>query len=109
MDKDKTIVRHEPGSDKWYVRFTDEESDDLVWNSCWLNECFGLDRRIGNYKGVKPIGLEAWEIEALYEVYSSLLENDPEYDCKDTEPDRYPAMKNLVNTLQILYKEAFGS
>jgi hypothetical protein len=108
--KNKEMVRHELGSDKWYVRFTDEESDELVWNACSLNECFGLNRRIAKNKGVKPIGLEAWEIEALYEVYSNILEDHTaigHQEYANKESPEYQAMLSLVIKLKMLYDEAF--
>ena len=50
VGKNKEMVWHEPGSDKWYVRFTDDEMDELIWKSESLVECYGLNRKIGNYK-----------------------------------------------------------
>lgn len=106
------MIRHEPGSDTWYVRFTEEEYDELIWNACCLHECFGLDRRIANYKGVKPIGLEAWEIEALYEVYRTILEDVTAIGHKEyanKKSPEYQALLSLVTKLQVLYDDAFNT
>jgi hypothetical protein len=111
-DKDdvKEMIRHEPGSDKWYIRFTDNEMTELIWNSESLVECFNLNKKIGNYKGVRPISLEAWEIEALYEVYNHIFENNVSpgnelYVNKDTPA--YQGLLSLVTKLKVLYDDAF--
>ena len=98
-----------PGSadKKFYLHVTKDEADELVFHAYDLVECFGLDRRISKYKGKKPLGLYKWDIEALFEVYSSILENDPDHDYADRQSDQYCAMRSLVDKLQKLMDEAF--
>jgi hypothetical protein len=92
---------------KYYLLLTKEETDELVWNSSDLIECFGLDKRIAKYKGKKPLGLYRWDIEALYEIYNSILDNDPDNEYFDKESSQYITMRNLVQKIKILYDEAF--
>jgi len=81
--------------------------DELVCNAYELLECFGLDERIAKYKGKRPLCLYQWDIETLYEVYYSILENDSYHDYVDKQSERYRVMRSLVDKLQLLYDEAF--
>ncbi len=64
-----------------------------------IAEAFGLDRRIANYQGVRPIGLYRWDIECLVDVIDSALK-DPEYYSTHDSPE-YQALKNLRDRLQV--------
>ena len=104
------MIQHEPESNKWYVRFTDNELDELIWNAESLVECCDLNRKIGNYKGKKPLKLESWEIESLYEVYSSILENNIDYGNElyhNKDSPAYQGLVSLVTKLKVLYDDAF--
>jgi len=101
------VIKPGPGDKKFYLHVTQDEADELVFHAFDLVECFGLDRRISKYKGKRPLGLYRWDIEALYEVYSSILENDPDHDYADKQSDEYRAMRSLVDKLRKLYNEAF--
>lgn len=69
-----------PGSKdrKASLLITGLELDELQRFVWMMLESFGLDRRIANYQGVRPIGLWRWDIECLVDVIDSVL-NDPEY------------------------------
>ena len=54
------------------------ELDELQRFDWMMAESFGLDRRIADYKGTRPIGLWRWDIECLVEVIDAVLD-DPEY------------------------------
>ena len=47
-------------------------------------EAFGLDRRIANYQGVRPIGLYRWDIECLFDVINSVLTDTDYYPNQDS-------------------------
>lgn len=49
-----------------------------------MAESFGLDRRIANYQGVRPIGLWRWDIECLVDVINSVLDDPEYYPTQDT-------------------------
>jgi hypothetical protein len=101
------MIKPGSGDIKYYLTVTEDELDELVWNSTNLIECFGLDRRIGNYKGKRPIGLYRWDIEALYEIYSSILEEDSDNYYSDKESPQYKAMLSLVTKFKEMYDIAF--
>jgi hypothetical protein len=73
-----------------------EELQRFVW---MMAESFGLDRRIDNYKGTRPIGLWCWDIECLVEVIDSVLDDPEYYPTQDTI--EYLALKTLRERLQI--------
>ena len=46
----------------------------------WLmSESFGLDTRIENYYGKRPIGLYSWDFECLLAIIDHALKDDKEY------------------------------
>lgn len=91
-----------PGSNdrKYYLTFTEDELEELLYHVEELVECFGLNARIRKYKGKRPIGLYSWDIEALYEVYSHILKSDHEGLYKEKESPCCLAMQSLVNKLK---------
>jgi len=74
------------------------ELDELQRFDWMMAESFGLDRRIANYQGVRPIGLWRWDIECLLAVIDAVLD-DPEYYPTKESPGR-PAIKALRDRLQ---------
>jgi hypothetical protein len=89
-----------PGSKdrKASILITGLELDELQRFVWMMAESFGLDRRIANYQGVRPIGLWGWDIECLVEVIDSVL-NDPEYYPVQGSPE-HQAIKDLRDRLQ---------
>ena len=68
-----------------------------------MAESFGLDRRIVNYMGLRPIGLYRWDIECLVDVINSVIE-DPEYYPNQDRPE-YLAIKNNQDRLPVACDE----
>ena len=67
-----------------------DELQRFVW---MMAESFGLDRRIANYQGVRPIGLWRWDIECLVDLIDSVM-NDPQYYPVQDNPE-YQAIKGV--------------
>ena len=90
-----------PGSRdrKASILITGMELDELQRFDWMMAEAFGLDRRIANYQGVRPIVLYRWDIECLVDVINTVLD-DPEYYPTQDSP-AYHAIKNLRDRLQI--------
>ncbi|MEW5873019.1 MAG: hypothetical protein AB1894_27415 [Chloroflexota bacterium] len=89
-----------PGSKdhKAQILITGLELDELQRFVWMMSESFGLDRRIANYQGVRPIGLWRWDIECLVDVIDSVL-NDPEHYPVQGSPE-HQAIKALHDRLQ---------
>jgi hypothetical protein len=75
------------------------ELDELQRHVWMMAESFGLDHRIANYRGVRPIGLYRWDIECLIDVIDSVLDDPEYYSSQDSE--EYCALKNLRTRLQV--------
>ena len=65
----------------------------------WLMvESYGLDRRIANYKGTRPIGLWRWDIDCLVDTIDSALDDPEFYSSHETTGDL--AIKALQDRLK---------
>ena len=83
-----------PGSRdiKVNILITGEELEELQKHTWSMVEAFGLDRRIEQYKGKRPIGLYRWDMDCLIDVLSMALDDSKEY--PDHNSSGYFALKN---------------
>ena len=69
-----------------------------------MAEAFGLDTKIENYKGTRPITLYRWDLECLLDVIAVAL--------KDHYPDKaaseFQALKHLGERLHKEYDDTYG-
>jgi hypothetical protein len=77
------------------------ELDELQRFDWMMAESFGLDRRIANYKGTRPIGLWRWDIECLVAVIDAVQDDHEYYPTHDT-----PEYLALITLRERLQKEA---
>lgn len=91
-----------PGSkDKPYrILITGRELEELQRFTWQMAESFGLDRRIENYQGKRPIGLYSWDLDCLEAVISLALEDDRVYPQK--AGPGYEALQRLGERLKQL-------
>ena len=84
-----------PGrNDKRYrILITGRELEELKRFTGDMAEAFGLDSRIYNYRGKRPIGFYAWDLDCLEDVTSMALEDTWEY--PDLSGPGHEAMKQL--------------
>lgn len=68
-------------------------------------EAFGLDRKIDNYKGVRPISFYRWDLDCLLDVLEMTLDDAQEY--LDKQDEGYIELHNLYVTLKQAYKETY--
>ena len=96
-----------PGSKdkKIKILITGEELSELQRHSWSMVEAFGLDRRIENYQGKRPIGFYRWDFDCLIDVIDFALNDLKEYPDKNTK--EYKALKNLHDRLKDEYKTNF--
>ena len=89
-----------PGSKdrKAIILITGLELDELQRFTGFMAESFGLDRRIENYQGIRPIGLWRWDIECLVDVINSVM-NDAEYYPTHAGLE-FQAIRNLRDRLE---------
>jgi len=84
---------------------TGEELEELQKHTGAMAEAFGLDRRIEEYKGKKPIGFYRWDLECLIDVLSDVMDESKEY--ADRNSSAYIALKNLYEKLKSEYDRNF--
>jgi len=96
-----------PGSRdiKVNILITGEELEELQKHTWSMAEAFGLDRRIEQYKGKKPIGLYRWDMDCLIDVLSIALDDSREY--PDHNSSGYLALKDLSERLKSEYDRNF--
>lgn len=80
-----------------------EELQKHTWLMC---EAFGLDTKIGNYKGVRPISFYSWDLDCLLTVLKLTLNDAKAY--PDKEDVGYKKLHELYDDLKRLDKETYG-
>jgi hypothetical protein len=96
-----------PGSQaiKVNILIPGEELEELQKHTWSMAEAYGLDRRIEQYKGKRPIGLYRWDMDCLIDVLSMALDDAKEY--ADHNSSGYLALKNLSERLKLEYNRNF--
>ena len=94
-----------PGSRdiKLSILISGEELSELQRHSWHMAEAFGLDRRIENYKGKRPIGLQSWDFDCLLAVIEYVIDDRKEYPEKNDSG--YIALRNLYDRLKAEYRK----
>jgi len=88
------------------VLITDDELTSLKLFIGDMAESFGLDRRIEQYQGKRPIGLYEWDLDCLIDVIYCVLKDLP---LKSLEHDsqEYTALLQLYDRLCQIYEETW--
>ena len=92
-----------PGSKdkKIQILISGKELSELKRHTWLMAEAFGLDRRIENYQGKRPIGLFRWDFDCLIDVIDIALDDPGDY--PDRSSAEYKALKELHNRLKHEY------
>ena len=87
------------------VLIAGEELTELKRMTWLMSESFGLDRRIENYSGKRPIGLHSWDLECLLVVLDHALKDSKEFPDRTTSG--YNALTQLLERMRYEYRQAF--
>ena len=68
-------------------------------------EAFGLDRKIENYKGTRPISFYRWDLDCILDVLDMALDDEKEY--PDKKDEGYIQLYELYVDLKKAYKETY--
>jgi hypothetical protein len=93
------------GDKKHTILITRLELKELQRHTWQMAESFGLDRRIDEYRGKRPISLYRWDIECLQDVIAMALKDSAEYPNHSTPG--YLALRHLYERVRRLCAEAF--
>ncbi len=85
------------------IKITGIQLSELQRHTWHMIEAFGLDSKIDNYKGVRPISFYSWDLDCILDVLSMVLEDENEYPDKNDEG--YTSLKELYLTLKRADKE----
>ena len=80
-----------------------EELQKHTWQMC---EAFGLDTKIANYKGVRPISFYRWDLDCIIDVLDMTLSNEKEY--PDKQDEGYIKLYDLYVNLKQAYQETYA-
>ena len=71
-----------------------------------MAEAFGLDRKIENYKGTRPITLYRWDLDCLMDVIDLALKDERDYPDKSTP--EYQALQRVGERIHQEYDAVYG-
>lgn len=86
-----------PGDHRHRLLITGDELRELKRHTGAMAEAFGLDRKINNYKGSRPITLYRWDLECLMDVIDLALKDERDYPNRSSSG--YLALKGLGDRL----------
>ena len=78
-----------------------DELRELKRHTGAMAEAFGLDRKIENYKGTRPLTLYRWDLDCLMDVIDLALRDERYY--PDRSAPGYLALKRLGERLRQEY------
>jgi len=79
-----------------------EELQKHTWQ---MSEAFGLDRKVENYKGTRPISFYSWDLDCILDVLDMALDDEKEY--PDRKDEGYIKLYELYVDLKKAYKETY--
>jgi hypothetical protein len=77
-----------------------EELEALQDISYCFTECFGLDARIDNYKGIRPLGLYSWDFDCLIAGIESIFMDERTKNA--LSPDAAKALTDLLSRIKAI-------
>lgn len=83
-----------------------DELRELQRHTGSMAEAFGLDRKIENYKGTRPITLYRWDLDCLIDVIDLALRDERDY--PDRSSPGYLALKSLGERFHQEYEAVYG-
>jgi hypothetical protein len=97
-------VKPGPKDKKYKILIDGQELEELKKFTGDMVEAFGLDRKIENYQGKRPIGFYPWDLDCLEDVISMVVDDVTEYPCKSGTG--YEAIMNLYDRIKQLRQHA---
>jgi hypothetical protein len=88
------------------IRISGRQLIELQRHTWQIIEAYGLDTKIDNYKGARPISSYSWDLDCILDVLSMALDDEKKY--PDKEDDGYLKLHDLYTDLKKAYKETYG-
>ncbi|MDP2786971.1 MAG: hypothetical protein Q8O79_02700 [Pseudomonadota bacterium] len=87
------------------IRISGVQLSELQKHSWHMIEAFGLDARVDNYKGIRPISFYSWDLDCILDVLDMVLNDKKEYSNKEDEG--YIKLHELYLHLKNTYKNTY--
>ncbi len=94
------------GDVKVHILISGVELAELQRHSWQMVEAFGLDSRIEQYKGTRPLGLYRWDMDCLIDVISMAIDDQDDYPSQ--ESPRWASLKKLHTRLKDEYQRTYS-
>jgi len=91
-----------PKDKQYIILITGLELEELKKFTWSMAESFGLDKKIENYLGKKPIGFYRWDLDCLDDTLWLALDEYPDKSC-----DNYKTLKQLYDKIFCLRTKAY--
>jgi hypothetical protein len=88
------------------LRISGRQLEELQRHTGAMCEAFGLDRKVDNYKGVRPISFYSWDMDCILDVLRMALDDVSEY--PDQQDEGYIQLHQLYLTLKQAAEETYG-
>ena len=88
------------------VKISGLQLEELQKHSWHMIEAFGLDTKVENYKGVRPISFYSWDLDCIFDVLDMVLNDKEEY--PDKEDEGYMVLNELYVHLKNESKDTYG-
>jgi hypothetical protein len=95
-----------PGDHRHRLLIGGDELRELKRHTGSMAEAFGLDRKIENHKGTRPITLYRWDLECLMDVIDLALKDERDYPDKSTP--EYQALQKVGERFHQEYDAVYG-
>ena len=90
-----------------HIRITGPELLELKKYTGEMSDAFGLDEKIFNYKGSRPITLYRWDMDCILAVIASAIVDKTIY--PDPEGVECIALRSLQRSLNNEYSSVYGN
>jgi hypothetical protein len=88
------------------LKISGRQLEELQRHTGSMCEAFGLDRKVDNYKGVRPISFYSWDMDCILDVLRMALDDISEY--PDRQDEGYIQLRQLYLSLKQAAEETYG-
>jgi hypothetical protein len=88
------------------IKISGRQLEELQRHTGAMCESFGLDNKVFNYKGVRPISFYSWDLDCLLDVIDAALKDPVDY--PDHEDEGYLQLCKLRIRLKQACQEIYG-
>lgn len=98
-------MKPSPKDIKYKILITGQELIELKKFTWSMVEAFGLDHKIEQYQGKRPIGFYRWDLDCLEDVISMAVDDTKEY--PDKSGIGYKAINKLYERIKEIRTHAY--